>query len=211
MKAWIISNGSITDYNFYKNLFSPSDLIICADGGAMHAEKMGIIPHILIGDMDSIEQCNLNAMQSKHTKRLQYPAGKDQTDTQLAVEYAIGKGCKEIVLIGSLGSRFDHSFANISLLKLILDHGINGMILNEHNEIYLINHRIRIKGKAGDILSLLPVSECVDGITTTGLQYALQDAQMTFGLPYGVSNVFTRTEAEISIKQGSLLVIKARD
>ncbi|MDK2799877.1 MAG: thiamine pyrophosphokinae [Clostridiales bacterium] len=211
MRGWIISNGSMGNYSFYKNKITQSDLIICADGGAIHAEKMGIIPHVIIGDLDSIENnCN-NRMLSKEVKFIKYLTDKDETDTQLAVEYAIQNGCSEIILIGCLGSRFDHSFANVSLLKFILDRKRKGMILNENNEIYLIDNCIQLKGKIGEKVSLLPITKEVNGITTDGLQYALQNAQMIFGIPNGVSNVFVQPNVKISIRKGLLLVIKAHD
>ncbi len=211
MKALIISNGQILDDHFYENLIAESDLIICADGGAKHAERMGIIPDVLLGDLDSIGQHCFNNVKNANIKYIQYSTDKDKTDTQLAVEFAIEKGCKEIFLIGSLGTRFDHSFANVSLLKYILDQGAMGTVINEHNEIHTIDSYIKLQGKIGDIISLLPITKIVEGISTTGLQYALQNAQMTFGVPNGVSNVFSEEEAEIHIQRGLLLVIKARE
>ncbi|MDK2809890.1 MAG: thiamine pyrophosphokinae [Petroclostridium sp.] len=211
MRAWVISNGNIVDYGFFRNMISETDLIICADGGAKHAQKIGVTPDVIIGDLDSIEQHCYHDMIAKNIQIINYSTDKDETDTQLAVEYAIQRGCEEIILIGSLGSRFDHSFANVSLLKLVLDKGIKGRIINENNEIYLINDYIQLRGKVGEKLSLLPLTPNVSGITTKGLQYGLNNAQMKFGIPNGISNVFIKPEAEITIKEGLLLVIKARD
>ncbi len=211
MKALIISNGEIMDYRFYEDLIVESDLIICADGGAKHADKMGIIPNVVLGDFDSIGHDCFNNVKNTNIKYIQYSTDKDKTDTQLGVEYAIENGCNEIVLIGSLGTRFDHSFANISLLKYIIDRGAIGTVLNEHNEIHIIRDYIKLKGKIGDIISLLPITKNVEGISTIGLRYALQNAQMILGMPNGVSNVLIEEEAKIHIKSGLLLVIKARD
>ena len=207
MKACIISNGIIQDYTFYRPLISEAELVICADGGLSHAKKLGVTPDILIGDLDSVPQ----HLSRQGITVSQYARDKDETDTQLAVAYALEKGCTNIIMIGSLGGRFDHAFANINLLKMILDRGAKGCIIDEKNEIYLIDKYIEVNGRVGDTLSLLPVSEKVAGITTQGLRYALKDAQMVFGIPYGVSNVLTQLQASVYISEGLLLVMKVRD
>ncbi|MGE4282623.1 MAG: thiamine diphosphokinase [Clostridia bacterium] len=211
MKAWIISNGSINDYDFYKEKIQSTDFVICADGGAKHAEKIGVLPNVIVGDFDSIGEKYFNDLELKNIELIRYSTDKNETDTQLAVEYALQRGCSEVILIGSLGSRFDHSLANVSLLKLLLDKGIQAKILNENNEIYLIDNHIRLKGELGEKVSLLPITEMVSGITTQGLQYALKDAQMVFGVPNGISNIFIKEEADINVKEGLLLVVKAWD
>ena len=207
MKACIISNGIIQDYTFYRPLIAQVDFIICADGGLSHAKKLGVTPDILIGDLDSVPP-NLS---KQGITVAQYAREKDETDTQLAVAYVLEKGYTDIHMIGSLGGRFDHAFANVALLKMILDKGAKGCIIDEKNEIYLIDKNIQIQGKVGDTVSLLPISEKVEGIATQGLKYALKGAQMVFGIPYGVSNVFTQSQASVSISKGLLLVMKVRD
>ena len=211
MKAIIISNGSIQDYTFYKKILNDYDLIICADGGANHAKCMGLIPDVIIGDFDSVDQNDLNTMKRQDTKILSYPPIKDETDTQLAIEYAIENGCNDLILIGCLGSRFDHSFANVSLLKMIVDKGCKGTIINENNQIYLVDSSIELSGESGDVVSLLPITDKVTGITSQGLYYSLKDAEMKFGIPYGISNVFTQSNVSIAIDSGLLLVIRAID
>ena len=211
MKACIVSNGTIKDYTFYRPIISQYDLIICADGGLIHLENMGITAHIAIGDFDSINEDTYEKLIKSKIEIKKYPVKKDKTDTELAVEYALDKGCNEILLVAALGSRFDHSFANVSLLKYIMERGSKGIILNKNNEIHLINDRIKLSGKAGDKLSLIPITQKVCGITTKGLYYTLKDAEIVFGSSYGISNEFVEEEAFISIKDGLLLVIKAHD
>ncbi len=216
-RAWVISNGNINDYRFYKNIISTKDLIICADGGAIHALNMEIIPDVIIGDMDSIStnkdyyQRIRKEVDRNKVEVVKYPTSKDKTDTQLSVEYAIRKGCKKIILTASLGSRFDHSFANISMLKLIMNNNIKGMVLNEYNEIYLVNKHIKLKGEIGQILSIIPISEKVSGISTKGLKYELNNGMISLGNSCGVSNVFINTLVEVSIKNGLALIIKTYD
>lgn len=206
-----MSSGSIEDYSHYEKYLGESPYIICADGGAGHAKSLGVKPDLLVGDFDSISVQDLDYYKEIGTEILKYPVEKDMTDTQLAVETAIQKGFEEVVLIGALGTRFDHSLSNIFLLKKLLDAGVKGKIVNEHNEITLISDRIRLQRESGTKVTLLPLSGEVHGVTTSGLYYPLEDADIMLGSSWGVSNEFTSEIAEVTVKSGLLLVIMARD
>lgn len=211
MKVLIISNGDIKDYNFYKKLIKDADMVICADGGANHAYRMKLKPHLIVGDLDSIKEEVLEFYEKEGVRIEKYPPMKDETDTQLAMLKAIELGAKEITFIGVIGERLDHSYANLSLLLYLLNRNIKGKIVNEMNEIYLINKFIEVEGKKGELLSLLPYSKEVKGIYTKGLFYGLSGQSMDLEMPYGISNVFTEDKATIEIEEGLLLVIKPRE
>ena len=211
MKAVILSNGTVEDYDYAKAAVAGAQMIICADGGGEHAVKMGLIPDALIGDFDSISKETLNLLKEKGTKILEHPCEKDETDTQVAVEYAVENGAKELILIGGIGSRFDHTFANVSLLIWLMKRGIRGVIVNNSNEIHVIDKYIKILGNEGDKISLLPITPKVTGIVTKGLKYCLKDEELYFDKPRGTSNELTSSSAEIVIRDGVLLVIKAKE
>jgi len=211
MKVLIISNGDIKDYNFYKKLIKDADMVICADGGANHAYRMKLKPHLIVGDLDSIKEEVLEFYEKEGVRIEKYPPMKDETDTQLAMLKAIELGAREITFIGVIGERLDHSYANLSLLLYLLKRNIKGKIVNEMNEIYLINKFIEVEGKKGELLSLLPYSKEVKGIYTKGLFYGLSGQSMDLEMPYGISNVFTEDKATIEIEEGLLLVIKPRE
>jgi len=211
MKLLIISNGDIKDYNFYEKLLKDVDMIICADGGANHAYRMKLKPHLIVGDLDSIEEEVLEFYEKEGVRIEKYPPMKDETDTQLAMLKAIELGATDVTFIGVIGERFDHSYANLSLLFYLLNRNIKGKIVNEMNEIYLINKFIEVEGKKGELLSLLPYSKEVKGIYTKGLFYGLSGQSMDLEMPYGISNVFTEDKATIEIEEGLLLVIKPRE
>ncbi|MCX7921877.1 MAG: thiamine diphosphokinase [Clostridia bacterium] len=211
MTAIVVCNGSVSDYSYYKRFFDKAGLIICADGGAAHLKRFGITPHILLGDFDSISQEDLRYFESQGTEIMKFPAEKDMTDTELAVEIAIDKGCKTIIFIGALGTRFDHSMSNIFMLRRILSRGVRGIIVNESNEITLIQDKIELQKEEGIKITLLPLSDKVKGVTTKGLYYPLNNATIEMGSTWGVSNEFVDAKAEVSITDGLLLVIKARD
>ena len=209
--AIIISNGTINDYSYYSKYLDSCKFVICADGGATHARKFGIVPDILLGDFDSIPTHDLEFFRSLGVEILKFPTEKDMTDTELAVDLAIKRGYDELIFIGGLGTRLDHSLSNIFILKMMLYKGIKGVIVNENNEIALINSHIRLQKEDGIKVTLLPLSEKVDGVTTKGFYYKLDNATLFMGSSWGVSNEFVEDTAEVSITSGYLLVIKARD
>lgn len=211
MKALIVSNGSINDYSYYTKYFENADLILCVDGAASHMMSFDIKPDILLGDFDSITNTDYEYFSDNGVEILRFPKEKDMSDTELAIQIALDRGCTAFVLIGSLGTRADHSMSNIFLLKQLLDSGASGIIVDEHNEITLIKDKINIAREENLRVSLLPITGSIEGVTTKGLYYPLCDATLEMGSTWGISNEFTLDEAEVSIKNGLMLVIKSRD
>lgn len=210
MKVAIICNGIIDNYDACKERIRQVDSVICADGGTRHAYKMNIIPDIIIGDLDSSKSEYIEYYRNQNVPIMEYSSDKDKTDTQICFEYALER-FDEIVLLGATGSRLDHTLGNISILKLAVDNNKKACIIDEKNELYVINKSIRLEGRKGEILSLLPMSTKVEGISLTGVQYPLKNAVMEIGNPYGVSNMFDDAVAELSIGNGYMIVIKSRD
>ncbi len=211
MKALIACSGEIKDYSFCGKHIEDIDYIIGVDGGAHHLLRLGLKPDVLLGDFDSILESDLVHFKREGIEILKYPSQKDLTDSELAVETAIEKGCDSVVMIGCVGSRLDHSIANIHLLKKLLDNGVKGIIVNENNEITLIRDRLELKREEDTRVSLLPLTDKVTGITLKGFYYPLNDFTLELGSARCVSNEFAENIAEITIKTGLLLVIKARD
>jgi thiamine pyrophosphokinase len=211
MKAVLVCNGSIYDYNFIKKYIEQADYIISVDGGASHLKKMGIAPDILIGDFDSANSIDIEYFMEQGIEAYKFPIQKDMTDSELAIEKAVEMGADELVLIGALGSRADHSLANILLLKKSLDIGVRTCIINENNKIFMFNDTFSLKKEEGYKLSLIPVSETVTGVCTKGLKYKLDDATMSLGTSWGVSNEFIDEDITVKIKEGILLVCMSKD
>ncbi len=211
MKAVCVCNGSINDYDVIKKYIRVSNYIISVDGGAGHLRKMGIDPDILIGDFDSANSKDIDYYINKGIKVLQFPVEKDMTDSELAIEMASELGAEELVFLGALGTRIDHSFANIMLLKRMMDMGLKGSIVDEYNEIYMFNSNFSINKKEGRKLSLIPITEKVTGVSTSGLKYPLNNATMVLGTSWGISNEFEKEVALVSIESGILLACLSRD
>lgn len=206
MKAVIIAGGELAQPDFYGDWLSGAELVICADGGYRNAQKLGLEPDVVIGDFDSFPEENVSAGREK----IVLPVEKDRTDTHECVCYALEQGYSEIVLLGAVGTRLDHTIANLHLLKIALDSGADMKIVNEHNEIFLVEKEAAIPRKDGWHVSFLPIGSA-EGISSKGLYFPLENAHMEFGNPYGVSNEFTQDIAKVSVKSGLLLVILSRD
>lgn len=211
MKCIIVSNGSIHDYERMKKWIDHRDFIIGVDGGSRHLFEMDILPHIIVGDLDSIDEKIKRYFEEKNVVFHKFPKKKDFTDTELAIEYALEKGASEIVFLGAIGSRMDHTIANITLLLPLIEKGICAKVVDERNEVMIIDKKVKIEGEIGEIVSIIPITEKVEGITFTGLLYPLCDATMKMGVARGISNQLIDKKATINIKSGKLLVIKARD
>lgn len=211
MLAVVVSSGNIIDYSHYDRFFKEADFIICADGGAVHLKRMGIFPDVLAGDFDSIDNELFQYYAQKSVEIIKYPVEKDMTDTELAVEAAVERGYRDIVIIGGTGTRLDHTLSNIFLLKKMLDRGVKGRVVNEQNEIFLISDSVEIMAREGYNLTLLPVTEKVEGITTEGLYYPLRGETIEMGSSRGVSNQFVADKAQVSITSGILAVILSKD
>lgn len=201
MRAVIIGNGDIKNYDFIKSRISNSDLIICADGGYNHARNMDIMPDVLIGDLDSASGYD------DVKNRLEYPVRKDFTDGELAVMYANEHGCDEIVLAGMTGNRLDHTIADIMLLA----HCKKGVLVDDNNEIYLLRDKLIIEGYRGQTLSIVPITGDAEGVSTSGLEYPLNAETLHFASTRGISNVMTAEKCEITIERGLALVIKVNE
>ncbi|WP_053956950.1 thiamine diphosphokinase [Inediibacterium massiliense] len=211
MRCVIVTNGEILHYESIKNKMKDYDFLICADGGAKHLLKMDLVPHFIVGDLDSIDEEVKKYFQEKKVIFYKFPKEKDYTDTELAVEYALQKGATEILFLGAIGSRMDHTLANVTLLVDLLKKGIKAKIINEQNEIIATNKNIEIEGEKGEYLSIIPLCEKVEGITLKGLKYPLFEATISMGSSIGISNEFKEKKARIEIKKGIILIIKAKD
>ena len=211
MKCAIIANGDFEYKGAAKEAIDQAELIVCADGGARHLRAINIRPHVLIGDFDSIQAKDKLFFETGQTTIISHPVNKDKTDSDLCISWALNNQATDISMLGVIGSRMDHTLANIYLLTKLAGQGIRARIINSHNEIHIVSDYLELEGQAGDFLSLVPVSEKVSGITLKGLEYSLNEADMEIGSSLGISNVFKESAASICIREGLMLVIKSKD
>ena len=212
MKAVLFAGAAITDYSFCEKYLQNADWIICCDGGMHHAKALGITPDYIVGDFDSVRPEVLEEYRNMGISIRQFPTHKNETDMQLGMLLALELGATELVLIGGLGERFDHTLANAHLLLYLLKKGVRGILVNEKNCVELIDKEVTLYGKAGDLVSTIPLSMQVEGVTLEGLEYPLVDYDLALDDKLvAVSNVMTGTEAKVKIRKGYLFVMQTRD
>ncbi len=211
MKCVIVASGDLDYTEQMARVIKNAQLIICADGGARHLKKLNIIPHVLMGDFDSITPEDKSFFLKKQVKIFSFPPEKNKTDSALCIDYALDQKVTDITLLGMTGTRLDHTLANIFLLKQILKKNIPARIINTTNEVYLVTTSITIHGQPGDNLSLIPLSQKVSGITLEGLAYPLKNATIEMGSSLGVSNYFKEKMVRVTIEKGILIVTKSKD
>lgn len=211
MDVLIVGSGNMESTKLMQQTAAVARLLICADGGARYFAEAGLTPHILMGDFDSIDPDIRRTFESEGVKIIKYSTNKDYTDMELAVNYALEHGATRIFIMGATGSRIDHSLSNLQLLHKLLDAGVRGVILNEHNRVYLIQDKITISRMDGYKLSLVPATPTVEGVTTEGLAWPLFNHTMRMGTGLGISNEFNADKATVRISSGRLYVILSRD
>ena len=191
----------------------PDDFRIGVDSGALFLLKAGYPPHLAIGDFDSVTEEEKDAIRAASAEyRDCDPVAKDLTDSEMAVREALRRGFKRIVLWGAIGSRFDHSLANVHLLKQAHDAGPELIVADETNDIRLCADRVRIDADDGfKYVSLLPLTPEVRGVTLEGFRYPLRNAVLKLGWSLGVSNELERVSGTVTVSEGLLLVIRSRD
>lgn len=211
MKAFIYVGGSVNPNNITEHP-KADDLCIAADVGADNAKLLGDTPDIIVGDFDSAKLDDLKKAFPKAEITV-VPAEKDFTDSELAIETAIKKGSTEMVIIGGLDGRLDHTLTNISLLEDLTKSGIYVTMTDGKNRVrYIENTSTLIPRSYFKYLSLIPRTDKVKGVTILGCKYTLEKATLTKssqGLT--VSNEITENCAFIAVKKGGLLIIESSD
>lgn len=203
MNRCIIICGYIHGHIQQAVSIQPNDTIICADAGLDLALAAGIHPHLYIGDGDS-RQSNFNG------PSIHLPVQKDDTDLMACIKYAIEHGYLELIIVGGLGGRFDHSVASLQTLVYALDHGATARVVDADTEICLCRNTVTLPRRDGFTLSVFAFGGDCTGVTLTGTAYPLKNATLSPAFPLGVSNEIITPEATISTKTGTLLLIQSR-
>ena len=179
--------------------------VIAADGGLRHTQSLNITPNAVLGDFDSLGFCPEGANV--------FPVEKDDTDAMLAVRLGLRQGCGEFLLYGSLdGPRLDHTVANFQTLQFLADHGAVGYLIGNTTIVTVVkNGKIIFPAGLSGTISVFCMGKDAEGVIERGLFYGLENGVLTSGFPLGVSNHFTGEKAEISVKNGSLLVLWDRN
>jgi thiamine pyrophosphokinase len=205
----IFANGVFHPSDRIREAVSHADRIIAADGGTRHCLEMGILPHVAVGDFDSLTPEDLALLQSQGVKLVRHPARKDFTDLELALQYAIEQGAQEIQVLAALGKRWDQTLANLLLPASQVFSQAVIRLLDGEQEVNLIRsgQELALHGHPGDTVSLIPLWGDATGITTRGLEYPLDNETLYFGSTRGISNVLVGETAQVLLGQGLLAAV----
>ena len=179
------------------------DMIIAADGGYDALTLRGYTPDLLIGDFDSIASDLPEGIRT-----LRHPKEKDETDMFLAYSEGARLGYTEFVMLGATGGRLDHTYANLSLLLYAKEKGHNVTAMDGHGIILCLkNEAISLAGEPGATFSVFAIGGEAHGVSIKGAKYEAEGVDISPSFPLGVSNEFVDTDAQISVRDGALLVI----
>ena len=202
MNILIIAAGNSNNPQKLLEYADAADYIICADAGYEHAKSVGIVPDILVGDFDSLSE-----KPAEFLRVVKLPVEKDETDTLYALRFAFSKGATKIVLYGGIGSRFDHSYANICLLHHAMIRDIPMVVTDGTTEVYLTDSQLTLKGKKDQTISIYAFSDICQGVSLRGFYYPLENVLLEKYNIIGTSNLITEDVAEISVSDGNLLIV----
>lgn len=206
-RAVILANGELRDPQTVLSAIRPDDWLIAADGGAMHLRALGLRPHAVIGDFDSLHPRVIGTLEQSGAVLERHPAHKDETDLELAVRYTLSQGFTDILIFGALGGRWDQTLANLLLPAQPEFSAARIRLVDGRQQIFPIRGSGIIEGQPGDIVSLVPLNGDVHGITTDGLEYPLRDETLFSGTTRGISNVLLGESARVTARQGVLLCV----
>lgn len=209
MKAFIYTGGVIFPENITEHP-KADDLRIAADAGLLNARTLGERIDLALGDFDSLGKgiCDI----PDDVEKITVPAEKDETDTQLAVNEALGRGASELIIIGGLDGRLDHTLSNMAILRAMWDMHVPCIITNGQSRIRYISSTSTLIARSGyKYLSVLAAEDTVKGVSIEGCKYPLENAKLTNKFQYAVSNEIVGNCALVSVRKGGIYIIESRD
>ncbi len=203
MRCVIISGAPDTDIKEIQTICNENDFVVCADSGYTYAKQAGIKPQLIIGDFDSLkDELPSDIEVVKLNKK------KDDTDTEHCVMECIRRGFKDFMLLGSVGGRTDHTFANIAILAFLSEYHYNGVARNNGEEIRILKAgTYDMSGKKGLTFSVFPYGCESVNVSYKGAEYPLDSYTLTYNVSRGISNVFAEDDAEIKINDGRAILL----
>ena len=201
-RAVIVGSAGINNYTKIKEYLRKEDYFVFCDAGLKHMDGLSVKPDLIVGDFDSHENPNLNV------ETIVLPTIKDDTDTCHALKVCIERGFRDFLFLGCIGERMDHTLGNLSLLIMLKEKGLNGILLDDYSEISIIDGEASIDDSFS-YFSLITLSDSAEGITIKNAKYPLENGFIKSGFQLGISNEVIKGEtAKVSSKSGNLILIK---
>ncbi len=206
----IFANGELPDPRKAAGLVKPDDLVVCADGGSHYALALGLVPDLIIGDLDSVREQDKAAIQAAAVPVQRHSHDKNETDLELALQYALEQHPSAVVVVGALGKRLDHSLGNLAMLASPALASVDIRFDDGLEEAFFCRGESNIEGRAGEIVSLIPWGAAAEGVRTEGLRWPLHGETLYPDKTRGISNELLGSTARVAIDSGLLLIIHRR-
>ncbi len=202
----ILCNGSYGEPSWYRWQHSAYEGIICTDGAARMACRLGIVPGLVVGDMDSIDAGDRRKLERAGSQFLVFPPEKDLSDTQIAFDLVREQGATSVTVWGGTGSRLDHTLSTVLNAFRLVHSGIDVRFASPDLTIHLVRKSLALEGEPGDTVSLIVLGDAARGVTLHGLYYPLNNATLEGTWQCGVSNIMTSTRALVEVAAGNVAV-----
>jgi thiamine pyrophosphokinase len=211
VKAVVIAHGDVDPRD--RAHLAGADLIVAAEGGTLALEQWDVVPHAIVGDLDSLGIERALEYGQRGVRVVPFSPEKDESDLELAIDYATEAKADELVLLGILGGeRFDHELANALLLAADEYRGVRMRAIRGDVTVRALHggERLDLAGVPGDLVTLLAVRGDAEGVRTHRLRYPLAGETLSFGAARGLSNLVVSAGASVTCERGVLLVIETR-
>ena len=208
MRAAIFLNGPPDSAGLLRRVAGRADLVIAADGGARYALETGVVPDLVVGDMDSLGEELAREVERRGASLERHPVRKDKMDGQLAVLAARERGATVADLLCAVGGRPGALFAVPHILLAAERIGLRSTVVADRGRMFVVEAGYRmVEGVQEDSISIFPLSGPAAGVTLEGMEYPLENASLEPGDTLGFHNELIGTEARVSVGEGAILVI----
>ena len=212
----IFANGHLPDLDAARAIVRADDFILAADGGTHNALALGLTPHLIVGDLDSITDWERKIMETAGVEMIRFSRDKNETDLELAIQHAVEMQPEQVIVVGALGGRLDQTLGNIALLSdsrlpnldLRLDDGVEELYFCRASSPQ--GDQAEVHGRSGELVSLIPWGVPVEGVRTDGLRWPLSDETLYPNKTRGISNELLGEQATVRVRSGLLLVVHRR-
>ncbi|WLR43572.1 thiamine diphosphokinase [Bacillus carboniphilus] len=210
----IVAGGPKDLHPSYHNYHSEDAIWVGVDRGVLYLLEDNIIPNKAVGDFDSIDENERKKVEKKSKDISVFPAIKDKTDTEIALEWALNHHSQvdKIHIFGVTGGRLDHFLGSLQLLLHPLKEGVQTKIIDRNNQIELYNPGVyQLAKDKHAYVSFLPVLKDIKGLTLSGFKYPLNNCHIHYGSTLCISNELINPIGTFSFESGILMVIKSKD
>jgi len=209
-RVLIFANGQLPNLDSARALLRADDILIGADGGTRHIFALGLSPRLIVGDLDSLTDSDKAKAIAENVQIVKYPRDKNETDLELAIQHAREFAPETILVVAALGNRLDQTLANLALLSEPSLAALNLRANDGIEEAFFCQEQAEVRGRRGDLVSLIPWGDAVEGVRTNGLKWPLSDETLYPHKTRGVSNELLDETASIAIRSGLLLIVHRR-